>query len=524
VGEDGRTFLQTRLATYALVIFLFYIPYFPIFYLIWSGDPAVGTRAALAHATDPSAWGLGLVHLTFMLTTRLRVWSVATLAVLDVLLNALIGVAFSAIVLHHPHALVALLEGLLALASLLWLRALLVPSSVMRSLLVGLLVCGAPAIVLFSEREHFASCSLAWSTLVPLFLNWAVMIVAFSAYASSVLYGLRRQVQKAQRYGQYTLLEKLGEGGMGVVYRARHAMLRRPTALKLLNGSSGESSLVRFEQEVQLMAELSHRSAVTVYDYGRTAEGVFYYAMEYLDGVDLEGLVELAGPQPPERVIHLLRQAAGALGEAHARGLIHRDIKPGNVFLCSDACESDLVKVLDFGLVKDSRRQGSAHDTGEHTLLGTPLYMSPESISTPALVDARSDLYSLAAVGYLLLCGKPVFSGKTVVEICAHHLFTEPEPPARREPGLHAPELEAVILRCLAKQPGARFSDAAAFETALAGCAGAGDWTPQSARRWWSSHRPAIEARRAARAMRALPSSLEQNRTVAIVDCSDVLV
>jgi serine/threonine-protein kinase len=508
--------LQTRLATYALVVLIFYIPYFPLFYLIWSPEPAVGSARALAHATHTSAWLLGVVHVCFVLLTRVRTWSVALLVAFDVCANALIGGAFAAIVLHHPSPQVALLEGLLALASLLWLRALLVPSSVKRSVTVGLLVCGSVAIGVFGELPHFASRELSSTTLALLFVNWAVMIVGFSAYASSVLYGLRREVQSAQRFGQYTLLEKLGEGGMGVVYRAQHAMLRRPTALKLLNASGSAANLTRFEQEVQLMAELTHRNAVTVHDYGRTADGVFYYAMEHLDGIDLEALVQVTGPQPPARVIHLLRQACGALGEAHGRGLIHRDVKPGNVFVCRDRAEPDLVKVLDFGLVKDSRQQGAAGVTGEQTLVGTPLYMSPESISKSSSVDARSDLYSLAAVGYLMLCGEPVFSGNTVVEICAQHLFSEPVAPSLRNPSMRAADLEGVLLRCLSKQPDSRPATAAELAAELDRCSDAFGWSAEAASKWWSDYGPGLEARRVARAASKESWSVGHRATIAV--------
>jgi serine/threonine-protein kinase len=233
--------------------------------------------------------------------------------------------------------------------------------------------------------------------------------VAVATAGSGVIYGLRREVRRALRLGQYTLEEKLGEGGMGVVYRARHALLRRPTAVKLLKGDRlGEASLRRFEREVQLTASLSHPNTVSVYDFGRTPEGVVYYAMEYLEGLSLEQLVAEAGAQPPGRVVHVLRQVLGALAEAHGVGLVHRDVKPGNVILCERGGLSDVAKVVDFGLVKDLDAADALSHEG--MLVGTPLYLAPEAIRSPN-ADPRSDLYSLGAVAYVLLTGNHVFDG-----------------------------------------------------------------------------------------------------------------
>jgi serine/threonine-protein kinase len=287
---------------------------------------------------------------------------------------------------------------------------------------------------------------------------------------------------------------------MGVVYRAQHAMLRRPTAIKLLNEAhQKEAYLTRFEREVQLMAELTHPNTVTVHDYGRTADGVFYYAMEYLDGVDLELLVSACGAQDPARVIHILRQVCGALGEAHGRGLIHRDVKPANVFLCRARGEHDVVKVLDFGLVKEVLPDADPTNTGEQSFLGTPVYMSPESISSSRELDGRSDLYSLGAVGYFLLCGERVFDGASTVQICAQHLYTAPVPPSERTDHPVPKDLEALLLACLAKKPEERPASAAALSAALAACADAGKWDDTRARTWWTERGPAIAARRASR-------------------------
>ena len=274
---------------------------------------------------------------------------------------------------------------------------------------------------------------------------------------------------------------------MGVVYRASHAMLRRPTAIKLLTHGGG-ANLARFEQEVQLLASLNHPNTVTIHDYGRTADGSFYYAMELLDGMDLEKLVATDGPQPPARVIHILEQAVRGLAEAHGVGLVHRDIKPANIFLCKRWGDHDFVKVLDFGLAKDNATP-SPSVTAEETVLGTPLYISPEALKGAHGVDVRSDIYSLGAVAYYMLAGRPVFEGRTAVEVCAHHLCTEPVPPAERLGKPLPADLEAIVLRCLAKSPAERYQTAGEMRDALIACAGAGEWTSARARAWWEGRR-----------------------------------
>lgn len=324
---------------------------------------------------------------------------------------------------------------------------------------------------------------------------WAI-VVAMAVAFSHTVHGLRRAVSDIRRLGQYTLEEKLGEGGMGVVYRASHGMLRRPTAIKLLlPDRAGKAALMRFEREVRRTAMLTHPNTVTVFDYGRTTDGVFYYAMELLEGASLDEIVEVDGPQPAERVIHLLMQAAASLAEAHDAGLIHRDVKPGNILVVDRGGISDLVKVVDFGLVKDVSGRASGEASSEPTLTlansitGTPLYMAPETVIAPEAVDARADLYALGAVGYWLLTGSHVFNGTSIVEVCAHHLHSTPEPPSVRLRGSVPADLEAVILACLAKRPEERPASAHVLRERLAACAAAGGWTNARAAAWWADHR-----------------------------------
>jgi serine/threonine-protein kinase len=230
---------------------------------------------------------------------------------------------------------------------------------------------------------------------------------------------------------------------------------------------------------------------VAIFDYGRTADGIFYYAMEYLDGINLDQLVKLEGPLPARRVVHILKQVSGSLAEAHAVGLVHRDVKPANIILCERGGMADVAKVVDFGLVK--RFHANPNDattavTLDTTIVGTPLYIAPECFSGDGHVDARSDLYALGAVAYLLLTGTPVFSARTVVEICAHHLHTPPVPPSERLGTSLPAELDRLVLRCLAKSPSDRPQSARALLQELE-FASAGGWSDSDATNWWAHYR-----------------------------------
>jgi len=281
--------------------------------------------------------------------------------------------------------------------------------------------------------------------------------------------------------GPYQLTEKIGEGGMGVVYKARHSLSPRPVALKVLPRARGSAeNRKRFEREARATRQLSHPNTIAVHDFGRTDDGTLYYAMEYVDGVDLQTLVESQGPQDPGRVAHLLAQLCGALAEAHDHGFVHCDVKPANVVVALAPDDIDLVKILDFGLVQDLTEAAEPSRSQVKELVGTPLYLSPEAIADPDCVDARSDLYALGALGYFLLTGTPPFSGRGVLEVCAHHLHTRPEPPSRRTRSVVPRALEALILSCLEKSPEARPSDATSLRAALLPLAA--PWLEQ--RRW----------------------------------------
>ncbi|HKP59068.1 MAG TPA: CHASE domain-containing protein [Polyangiales bacterium] len=332
--------------------------------------------------------------------------------------------------------------------------------------------------IAFADREWSASFSRGPRYRTELSEPpWGILIagialsclIALGISTERVIRELRREVQAAQHLGQYTLIRKLGEGGMGVVWEARHALLRRPTAIKLLRPErAGADAISRFEREVQLTSQLTHPNTVAIYDYGHTAAGVFYYVMEYLDGYDLQRLIALDGPQPASRVVHIMKQVASALAEAHGRGLVHRDVKPANIVLCERGGMHDVAKVVDFGLVKGVEPDPTL--SRDQAILGTPLFLAPEAINDPQHVDARSDIYACGALTYYLLTGQPVFDGPTLIEICSQHLYATPQPPSERVGRALPADVERVVLRCLEKQPGERYEDAGALFAALDAC------------------------------------------------------
>lgn len=340
------------------------------------------------------------------------------------------------------------------------------------------------------HAEAFRPLTILRRAFFSLFALLALSSVAIFGFTVTVA-KLQREAQKAaieaKQLGQYRLEEKIGAGAMGVVYKGQHAMLRRPTAIKMLNiDRVNEASIQRFEREVQITCKLNNPSTVAIYDYGRTPEGVFYYAMEYLDGIDLQQLVDRYGPQSEGRVIYILQQICASLYEAHSLGLVHRDIKPANVMLNRRGGEPDVVKVLDFGLVKALDEAKQTQRTGG--LAGTPLYMSPEAIHTPELVDARSDLYAVGALGYFLLTGQPVFTATSFVELYQDHVSKIPESPSQRLGKAVSPILESALLACLEKSRARRPQTARDLSQMLDRAPTASSWNVDDAEAWWGAH------------------------------------
>jgi len=516
-SDEVRDFLQKRVASFALLIGCVFS-----LFLIWRSIAVIIESQVQDKRADVSALPAMVGEVAFFLSIwlycRRRPRSIRVLHAIDSVAILIGGTAVALMPYRIPYPVRPDYIALLALTYIVMIRAIFIPSTAKRTAVLAIVL--APILLgnLFfahlrgHDPAHYTALAheIVRDPPLPWAIRWTVIdgvwwfaAALVSTLTSRVFYGLRKEVTDARRLGQYTLHEVLGQGGMGVVYRASHALLRRPTAIKLLPpGNLGEESVARFEREVQLTAGLSHPNTVRIFDYGRTPERVFYYAMEYLDGASLDRVVKIAGAMPAARVIHILQQVAGALSEAHGIGLIHRDIKPANILLTEQGGMPDVAKILDFGLVKDI---AGATDEGAtlqalsraDSIAGTPQYMSPEAITTPDKLDGRTDIYALGAVGYFLLAGVEVFKGRTTLEVCSHHLHTEPLPPGQRVDRTASQpvpaDLEALILRCLAKMPAARPESARALRTQLAALADAGSWSEEDARAWWSQHRSALQ-------------------------------
>jgi hypothetical protein len=502
-SEDERAFLQERMMFLFKTLFLLSAGFYAITSLV---VPMLEGQSWLESLISPGyMFHLVAVVIAYGLwqTCRGGPRSARLLRMLESvgLLFALYLLKIDAYVDNDSHSL--MLGSNAALIS----RAVIVPTTVRRTGWISLAGVLPDAFLLALMRSQTTD-----GYLVPALeaLLWSAIAIIMACLVTKVIYGLRKQVRDARKLGQYTLLEMLGAGAMGDVYLASHSMMRRRTAIKLLRANADGQGLERFETEVQLTSQLTHPNTIAIYDYGRTAEGLFYYVMEYLEGMDLERLLAASGAQPPARVIHILRQVCGALEEAHGLGLLHRDIKPANLFLCRRRGVPDLVKVLDFGLVK---QLGASEDGGTghaHAVVGTPHYLAPEAIMDPTKVDGRADLYSLGAVAYALLTGGHVFQGQTASEICAHHVNTPPEPPAARLGRELPDDLCGVILRCLEKRPESRFATARELRIALELCADASRWTEEDAAHWWEQNGVELEKT----AVRRNPLALTGTQTV----------
>jgi eukaryotic-like serine/threonine-protein kinase len=449
--------------------------------------------AAQSHAAESGSVLHELVHLA-SLVPSLAIWlrcrgklmSVALVEAMDAALTISMCLLYAMLGWSGSTSLSVAFSVVLAMSYTLVARSIIVPSAFRRTLWISALGA-APAIAYFAQQgvsNAFAQSPESGRIFSMFGTLWCIFAVLAAAGNSRQLYGLRAQIREIGKLGQYTLEEKIGEGGMGRVYRATHAMLRRPAAIKLLSKERvSERDLANFEREVQLTSRLAHPNTISIFDYGRTSDGVFYYVMEYLDGLDLDRLVKEEGPLAPAQAIHILAQVCGALAEAHALGLIHRDIKPANIVLTARIDEPDVVKVLDFGLVKTLEQNDG--DSRAGAITGTPMYLAPEAIVAPETVDGRADIYALGAVAYFLLTGRNVFEAETVVGTLGMHVVAQPVTPSAHLAKSLPADLEQIVLWCLAKERSERPASAAALMTALLSCEDAPRYDKAAAFRWW---------------------------------------
>ncbi len=427
-----------------------------------------------------------------------------------------IGIALSVMMVDQERP-ASPVFGLLAVSIALTARAVVVPSSPRFTAMVCVVSMIPLAAVFYLDRVELDLVMRDAGRTMNLSVMgiWSVLVGSTATIASQVIYGLRRKVTQARQLGQYQLEARLGAGGMGEVYRARHAMLRRPTAIKLMRLEiAGCEGAQRFEREVQATSGLTHPNTIAIYDYGQTPDGIFYYAMELLDGVDLEHLVARMGPLDPARVIYLLAQVCGSLAEAHAQDLIHRDIKPANIFVCRRGGRHDVVKVLDFGLVKNLDEDDGMTMAAGIQVMGTSRYMAPESVSDVENISHRADIYSLGCVAYFLLTGTPPFDGAGAIEVLGKHLHTKPQRLSERAGRPFPADIEDLVMRCLAKNPADRPASVDEVEEALLGCRDADGWSERDARLWWQKFGADLGIPEAAHFLAAEPQPLAGEGTL----------
>src|SRR6266850_6125838 len=377
------------------------------------------------------------------------------------------------------------------------MSAAIVPNAPRNTLIAGLIAVSMNPLGMLIAKARGTWDFGSWTNvLVMHYPDYLMVGVAF--VISRVVMRLGQQVTKARELGSYRLVALLGKGGMGEVWRARHHMLARDAAIKLiqphmLSGSAGSNAVTirrRFEQEAKTTASLRSPHTVELYDFGVTKDGVFYYVMELLDGIDLETLVREFGPQPPARVARILRQVCRSLGDAHTHGMIHRDIKPTNIFLCRLGNEYDFAKVLDFGLVKVLQDENETQMTVPGATTGTPSYMAPELALGNSHIDGRTDLYGLGCVAYWLVTGCLVFEERSSTAMMVAHLHKVPVPPSKRVEHAVPASLDRAVMMCLAKEPAERPAGAETLASVLDSFDDVGSWTKEDAERWWQSNMP----------------------------------
>ncbi len=381
---------------------------------------------------------------------------------------------------------------------LMLLYGMFIPNTWRRAARVIGLIALLPILTRMALRLRYPGLSeLLSPDQVSLTLLMLLLSAVSAVYGTHVINALRKEAHQARKLGQYQLVARIGRGAMGEVWRARHRMLARPAAVKLIRPEmlgdlateDTQMTLRRFEREARATAGLKSPNSIVVYDFGTTDEGTFYYVMELLDGLDLETFVDRFGPVPAARAIHVLCQACDSLADAHESGLIHRDVKPANLYLCRLGLVSDFLKVLDFGLVK--AREGSEIDETRLTRVGmtagTPAYMAPEQVLGHS-TDAGTDIYALGCVGYWLLTGETVFAGNSSMGVVIDHVKSTPQAPSQRTDREIPGDLESVILDCLKKDSADRPSSALELKQRLIACGDAGGWDRDQAAEWWARH------------------------------------
>jgi eukaryotic-like serine/threonine-protein kinase len=450
----------------------------------------------------PAAIGI-VIGLAVALVIRSKRFPISAVMNLGLLFEIISSYAIAAAEFADPQSL-EMHSGFLGLSWVaVWvvLFTVVVPATPRRALATALAsVSSVPVIIGVMIATGYTTLRVE-PAIFFIGLVFPYLLVAGMAYVGArVVYQLGTEVKRARELGSYRLEEKLGEGGMGEVWRARHRMLARPAAIKLIRRPEGDARVGvsdevarRFEREAQVIARLRSPHTVELFDFGRAEDGSFYYVMELLDGLDADSLVRRFGPIPPERAIYLLRQVCHSLSEAQSYGLVHRDIKPANIFLCRYGEEYDFVKVLDFGIVGSARNAAdpAAVHTQEHTVRGTPAFIAPEQ-AMGGEVDGRADIYATGCLAYWFLTGKLVFTAETPMALLVHHAKTVPSPPSSRTDRPIPRALDELVLSCLAKDPASRPQSARELSLRLVQVEGPNAWTQVQAEEWWATNQPPL--------------------------------
>jgi tRNA A-37 threonylcarbamoyl transferase component Bud32 len=509
--SNGLDFVQQRIARFAKIIALISLAFLIVgtvfgLALQLAGPSTTPTQTVVNNTARMRIANVaGLVLLTGVwLLCRWGRFPLRTLERLDAV--ALIGSSTAWAFFIQPPLVESIRDAVVSVAMTVLARAIMVPSKAGRTLRLTTLAATPVTGLMWLSLGAFspagpAPAGAAAATMTAVFQTLLVIAVIWMATITSrTLYDLRRSVREANEVGQYVLEEKLGEGGMGEVWRARHRRLVRSAAVKIIRPEflastekDAERVLRRFEREALTTAALRSPHTVQLYDFGEAEDGTLFYVMELLVGIDLESLVSRFGPIPAERAIHILKQVCHSLAEAHQNGVTHRDVKPANIFVSGTGTELDFVKVLDFGLVQlRSLPAGvGANLTAEATVACTPAYAAPEIARGEASYDHRVDIYAVGCVAYWLVTGHLVFEATTSMQMLINHASTPPPRPQTRAELPIPPDLDELIMDCLAKDPGRRPADAALLAHRLGNCHVPEPWTHERAERWWRTHIPA---------------------------------
>lgn len=495
LSAETRDLLRNRLRMAAILFFVALSVFLSRWLFYWDEWTARGHLPTFfIHGIATIVLGLFAVRLC-----RHCSFSLTKLRVAEVIIFGCPALLFLANGLRETTYLANLPEGNARLATIVtpWLLmiltyAMFIPNTWLRAAAVLGCIGAAPIALLAYSYTLPAYRALADRPEYTGFVSAQVVVMIVVVFVATVgvhtIGTLRREAFAAKQLGQYRLKRRLGSGGMGEVYLAEHQMLKRPCAVKLIRPEKAGDPrmLARFEREVRATAKLSHWNSIDIYDYGSTADGTFYYVMEYLPGHNIGEIVDQYGPIPAGRTVFLLEQVCGALAEAHGIGLVHRDIKPANIFCAYRGGVFDVVKLLDFGLAKPTMEKNiDTQLTLAGTVTGSPLFMSPEQASGEDTVDARSDIYSLGTVMYYMLTGQPPFVSDNPLKVMIAHASQEVVPPRQLNADLPA-GLEEVVLRCLEKDPEHRFQDVASLRVALRELVVEDQWTSELAAQWWS--------------------------------------